>query len=131
METAKGHRPKGGTSTAATPRGAPDSSELYRQAIEMIGRRWTGAILRSMLAGSVRFTEIRASIPDLSDRLLAERLRELEAEGVAERRVVSPRHIEYHLTAKGQALAPVVDATASWAEDWLAQKATRRRKTAR
>ncbi len=88
----------------------------------MIGRRWTGAIVRSMLAGSVRFTEIRATIPELSDRLLAERLRELEAEGVAERRVFSARHIEYHLTAKGRALAPVVDATATWAETWLAQE---------
>lgn len=109
-----------------------DSTELYRQAIEMIGRRWTGAIVRSMLAGSVRFSEIRATIPDLSDRLLAERLRELEAEGVAERSVLSPRHIEYRLTAKGRALAPVVEATASWAENWLAQETSgQRRKRSR
>jgi DNA-binding HxlR family transcriptional regulator len=89
----------------------------------MIGRRWTGAILRSLMAGSVRFTEIRETIPDLSDRLLAERLRELELEEVVERRVLTPRHIEYHLTAKGQALAPVVDAASDWAEHWLADTA--------
>jgi DNA-binding HxlR family transcriptional regulator len=61
------------------------SPELYHRAIELIGRRWTGAILRSMLAGNVRFSEIRRTVPGLSDRLLSERLKELAAEGPVER----------------------------------------------
>ncbi len=95
---------------------------LYRRAIEIIGRRWTGAIVRSLLTGNVRFSEIRASVPGLSDRLLSERLKELESEGVVERRVLArtPVRIEYHLTVKGQALASVVEAVSAWAEEWLA-----------
>ena len=53
---------------------------LYHRAIEIIGRRWTGAIIRALLAGDTRFTQIRSTIPGLSDRLLSERLKELEAE---------------------------------------------------
>jgi DNA-binding HxlR family transcriptional regulator len=94
---------------------------LYRRAIEIIGRRWTGAIVRSLLTGNVRFSEIRGSIPGLSDRLLSERLKELETEGVVERRVLAqtPVRIEYHLTSKGDALATVVQAVSAWAEEWL------------
>ena len=50
----------------------------YTRAIEIVGRRWTGVILRSLLVGSTRFSEILADIPGLSDRLLSERLKELE-----------------------------------------------------
>ena len=93
----------------------------YHQAVELIGRRWTGAILRAMLSGSLRFSEIAATVPGLSDRLLSERLKELEAEGVVERVVVpeTPVRVEYHLTAKGRSLLPVVEAIAGWAETWL------------
>ncbi len=93
----------------------------YHQAIEIIGRRWTGAIIRALLAGHIRFSQIRATIPGLSDRLLSERLKELEAEGIVERRVLAetPVRIEYHLTAKGAALADVVQAASAWAERWL------------
>ena len=95
---------------------------LYRRAIEIIGRRWTGAIIRCLLAGKVRFSEIRASVPGLSDRLLSERLKELEGEGVVERLVLhqTPVRIEYRLTPKGEALATVVQAVSVWAEEWLA-----------
>lgn len=95
---------------------------LYHQAIEIIGRRWTGVIVRALLGGGSRFSQIRATIPGLSDRLLSERLKELEAEGIVERRVLSetPVRIEYHLTPKGEALADVVQAASAWAEDWLA-----------
>ncbi len=97
---------------------------LYHRAIEIIGRRWTGVIVRALLAGDTRFCQIRSTIPGLSDRLLSERLKELEAEGIIERRVhVDPGvRIEYHLTEKGQALAGVVEAASDWAEEWLARK---------
>ena len=93
----------------------------YHQAIEIIGRRWTGVIIRALLAGATRFSQIRSTIPGLSDRLLSERLKELEAEGIVERRVLpdTPVRIEYHLTPKGEALAGVVQAASAWAEEWL------------
>jgi DNA-binding HxlR family transcriptional regulator len=97
----------------------------YFRAVEIIGRRWTGAIVRALLAGTCHFSEIAAVIPGLSDRLLAERLKELEAEEIVERTVIpeTPVRIEYHLTDKGTALAGVVDALSMWAEDWLASPA--------
>lgn len=93
----------------------------YHKAVELVGRRWTGAIVRSLLAGHVRFTDIAASIPGLSDRLLSERLKELEAEGVVKRTVYpeTPVRIEYTLTESGRALESVVDAIADWAERWI------------
>jgi DNA-binding HxlR family transcriptional regulator len=97
---------------------------LYHRAIEIIGRRWTGAIVRALLAGDTRFCQIRSTIPGLSDRLLSERLKELEAERIVERQVhADPARIEYHLTEKGEALAAVVQSASAWAEEWLAPKA--------
>ena len=92
----------------------------YTRAIEIIGRRWTGAIVRSLLAGASRYSEILGAVPGLSDRLLSERLKELEAEGIVARRVTPshPVRIEYSLTAKGQGLAAVVRSVATWAEEW-------------
>jgi DNA-binding HxlR family transcriptional regulator len=94
----------------------------FHHAIELIGRRWTGAILRAMLLGKTRFSDIAAAIPGLSDRLLSERLKELEAEGVVERLVYpeTPVRIEYRLTEKGRALEAAVVAVAAWAERWVA-----------
>ena len=92
----------------------------YTRAIEIIGRRWTGAIVRSMLAGATRYSEILAAVPGLSDRLLSERLKELEAEGIVVRRVTpsTPVRVEYTLTDKGRGLAAVVRSVADWAEQW-------------
>ncbi len=102
---------------------------VFHRAIEIIGRRWTGAIVRAMLSGATRFGEIRTIVPGLSDRLLSERLKELEAEGIVERLVHpdTPVRIEYHLTAKGEALASVVAATSAWAEEWLVPEPSSRR----
>lgn len=93
----------------------------YRKAIELIGSRWTGAIVRCMLTGMTRFSEISAAVPRLSDRMLSERLKELEAEGVVTREVTpsTPVRVEYMLTAKGRALAGVVQAVAAWAGEWV------------
>ena len=93
----------------------------YHHAVELVGRRWTGAVIRVLLNGRARYHELRAAIPDISDRMLSERLRELELEGVIERVVVpeTPVRVEYELTEKGRALEPVVRAIAKWAERWV------------
>jgi len=89
--------------------------------VELIGKRWTGAILRAMRSGRCRFSDISTAIPGLHDRLLSERLKELEHEGVVERLVVpeTPVRIEYRLTAKGLDLDVVMDAIADWATRWI------------
>jgi DNA-binding HxlR family transcriptional regulator len=95
----------------------------FHYAVELIGARWSGAILRVVLDGGHRYSEIKAVIPSVSDTMLAQRLRALEAEGLLERRVATgtpgPLRAEYHLTAKGAALAPVIEALKAWAHDWV------------
>lgn len=86
----------------------------YHEAVELIGKRWTGAILFVLMDGPARFSEVRDLVPDLSDRLLAERLKELEAEAIVERREGA-----YALTRKGRDLEPAVGALRSWAQSWL------------
>ena len=109
----------------AGPRSFSGFCPLYHRAIEIIGRRWTGAIVRALLAGDTRFCQIRATVPGLSDRLLSERLKELEAERIIVRQVhTDPAvRIEYHLTEKGRALGAVVQSASAWAEEWLAPQA--------
>ena len=95
---------------------------LYHEAIELIGRRWTGAIVAVLLDGEgLRFSEIAAAVPQLSDRLLSERMKELEARGLVSRVVDKgpPVRVTYRLTAMGRALAPTVDELRVWAQDWL------------
>jgi DNA-binding HxlR family transcriptional regulator len=94
----------------------------YHRAVELIGRRWSGVILRALLTGVCRFSDLTAAIPGLSDRLLSERLKEFEAEGLVVRCVVpeTPVRITYELTDKGRALGGVVEAVSEWAEEWVA-----------
>jgi len=96
---------------------------MYHRAVELIGRRWTGAILRALLTDVNRFNTLAAAVPGLSDRMLAERLKELEVEGLVVRTVIpeTPVRVEYSLTAKGRSLESVVRAVADWAEFWAAQ----------
>ena len=100
----------------------------YHRAVELIGARWTGAIIRALLSGIDHFSELAAVVPGLSDRMLSERLKELEAEGIVERRVTpsTPVRVEYHLTEKGRALGEAVNAISAWADDWLAHSPGRR-----
>ena len=93
----------------------------YHRAVELIGKRWTGAILFVLMDGPLRFSEVKLLVPDLSDRLLSERLKELESEGIVCRRAAgrAPVHVEYVLTDKGVALEPVVRSLKSWARSWL------------
>src|SRR5215211_6512888 len=93
----------------------------YHHAIELIGKRWTGAILFVLMDGPLRFSEVKVLVPDLSDRLLSERLKELEGEGIVTRRVIDdvPARVEYALTQKGRALEPAVRSLKVWARSWL------------
>jgi DNA-binding HxlR family transcriptional regulator len=98
----------------------------YHRAVEVIGKRWTGAILRAMLLDVTRFAELRAAVPGLSDRMLAERLKELQDEGIVERIVhaETPVRIEYQLTEKGLELHDAVYALSRWADRWIPLEAT-------
>lgn len=93
----------------------------YHHAVELIGRRWSGAILRELLLGTNRFGQIREAIPSLTDKMLASRLRELETEGIIDRVVFPeiPVRVEYHLTDKGRDLEAAVAALSQWADRWI------------
>ena len=92
----------------------------YHRAVELIGRRWTGAILRALMSGVDRFSELSECVPGLSDRMLAERLKELETEDIVRRSVYpeTPVRVTYSLTEKGRDLEAVIDAVSKWAECW-------------
>lgn len=92
----------------------------YEEAASLLGKKWTGLLVRILLGGPKRFSDFRHQVPALSDRLLSERLKELESAGVVERVVhdTKPVTIEYRLTDKGRALEPVVKAIQKWADSW-------------
>jgi DNA-binding HxlR family transcriptional regulator len=90
-----------------------------------VGKRWTGAIVRTLMGGPRRFNELLTSIPGISDRLLTERLRELETENVVRREVKpeAPVRVVYELTDCGRDLGPALNEIAHWAERWIAAPA--------
>jgi DNA-binding HxlR family transcriptional regulator len=92
----------------------------YERAVQILGKRWTAMIVRTLLARPRRFGDMTAIIGGLSDRLLSERLKELEACGIVERTVFAetPVRIEYTLTDKGHELEHVVEAIQRWADSW-------------
>ena len=98
-----------------------DFCPRFQQAVELVGRRWCGAIARALLDGPLRFSELERAIPEISARALTQRLRELEAEGVVERVVEasSPVRVSYALSEKGRALEEVVTGLERWADDWV------------
>jgi DNA-binding HxlR family transcriptional regulator len=84
-----------------------------------VGKRWTGAIIAVLMeSGPARFSEVGAAVPELSDRLLSERMKELEARGVVEKRMEGGR-TQYRLTAMGEELRPAVTELRAWAQRWL------------
>ena len=101
----------------------------FHRASELIGRRWTGAIIFLLLKQTCRFATLRDAIPDITDRMLSERLQELEDEGLVERAVIpdTPVRVEYSLTRKGKALAQPIGAIADWAEKYVPLAETRAR----
>jgi DNA-binding HxlR family transcriptional regulator len=94
--------------------------ESFQRAAELVGKRWVPQIVWVLLDGPRRYSTIRVSIPDISDTLLSERLRELEETDIVTRNVTpsTPVLIEYSLTERGRDLAKVVDGLSSWAERW-------------
>ncbi|WP_204046468.1 winged helix-turn-helix transcriptional regulator [Acrocarpospora phusangensis] len=98
-----------------------DFCPRYQEAVEMVGRRWAGVILRELLRGTTRFRQIGDAIPGITDKLLSERLKRFESEGIVERSVIptTPVTIEYRLTEKGRALEAAVRELSAWAETWL------------
>lgn len=107
--------------TAAPLVSARDVCPYYHEAVELLGKRWTGAIVHVLLVGRMRFSEIAQAIPQISDRLLSMRLKELESFGIIARRVSdeAPVRVEYELTPKGKALGPTVTELRRWAREWL------------
>jgi DNA-binding HxlR family transcriptional regulator len=111
--------------TVDAPRDAacgPACCPRLHEAVELVGKRWTGAILAVLLQGGpMRFSEIAQAVPALSDRLLSERVKELEKRGMVERRVApsSPARVEYELTPMGRDIAPALSELEAWAHRWL------------
>src|ERR1700735_1716987 len=94
---------------------------LYHEAVELIGRRWTGAILRVLMDGPLRFSQIGQAVPELSDRLLSERMKGRESRGIVARTVIAgpPLRVEYALSEMGQELEPALAELQRWAGRWL------------
>jgi DNA-binding HxlR family transcriptional regulator len=113
----------------------PELCQRFHRASELIGRRWTGAIIFVLLESRCRFATLRDAIPDITDRMLSDRLQELEQEGILERTVVpdTPVRVEYALTKKGRALGAAMEAIKEWAHKWTEADlpAPRRPKAAR
>lgn len=95
----------------------------FHRAVELIGRRWTGALLQRLMAGPARFCDLRAAVPGISDRMLSERLKELETEGIVRREVSmdTPVRVGYRLSEKGRALEEPLRAIGAWAEEWVSE----------
>jgi len=93
----------------------------FHQAVELIGGRWTGAIIQALLRGKTRYAALKAAVPDITDRMLSERLRFLESEGVVSRHVLpeSPVRVEYDLTDKGRSLEKALTEIGNWAHRWI------------
>src|SRR5205085_3138383 len=102
-----------------------DYNEPFHRAIDLKGNRRSGAVVRALMPAPARINQLRAGIPGISDRVLTERLRELESEGIVERLVdpAPPVRVSYRLTARGRALEPVLAAVSEWAESWLSTPA--------
>lgn len=107
-------------------RSRPPVCGRYQRAAELLGRRWSAAVIRATMEGPARFSEIRGSVDGLSARLLAERLRELESAGLMERRELGGGAVEYRLTEKGRALSRVVREIEDWVATWDVENPARR-----
>lgn len=92
----------------------------FEKAMKMISQRWTGLIIYQLLSGPQRFCTIESSLP-ISGRLLSERLKDLEQEGIVKRAVYpeKPVRIEYSLTEKGMSLEAAIRAIEEWSQGWV------------
>jgi len=99
----------------------PQVGARFHRAVELIGSRWTGAIIHTLMQGKTRYALIKAAIPDITDRMLSERLRSLEAEDLVTRWVIAdtPVRVEYELTDKGRSLESALHEISAWADRWI------------
>lgn len=99
----------------------PELCPKFHEAVELIGRRWSGAVIQLLVPGRLRYSDLRDAVPEISDRMLSERLKELEATGIVRRIVtpVTPVRVEYELTEKGRALEGPLRAIGEWATAWM------------
>ena len=123
MTPPEGSRRRAAVGTLDRPEAPHSCCPTFHEAVELVGKRWTGAILYVLLESGrpLRFSEIAHAVPDLSDRLLSERMKELERRGIVDRRVTatSPIKVEYELTEQGRELAPALTELKRWADRWL------------
>src|SRR5438067_773315 len=93
----------------------------FQTAVELVGKRWTGAIITVLRDGPLRYTQLALAVPGVSERLLSERLRELESVGIVIRRVLPgpPVGVEYALSEAGRDLGEALDAISAWAARWI------------
>ncbi|WP_337098042.1 winged helix-turn-helix transcriptional regulator [Paenibacillus sp. YIM B09110] len=93
----------------------------YEAAADILGKKWTGRIIRVLLGGPKRFKEIKEQIPEMSDKMLTDRMKELETQNIINRNVYPemPVRIEYDLTDKGRELQPVIESIQKWGEEWM------------
>ena len=103
------------------PEIVPPVCARFHRAVELIGSRWTGAIIQTLLQGKTRYALLKGAIPDITDRMLSERLRSLEAEELVTRWVIAdtPVRVEYELTDKGRELESALHEIGAWAERWI------------
>ncbi|WP_309120224.1 winged helix-turn-helix transcriptional regulator [Paenibacillus sp.] len=93
----------------------------FERGMQIISKRWSGLIVHRLMQGPQRFCNIESGLPSLSGRVLSERLKELEQEGIVHRAVYpeTPVRIEYSLTPKGRALEPIFREIEKWAGEWV------------
>lgn len=87
--------------------------------LSAIGGKWKALILFHVKSRPCRFNELRKLIPRVTQRMLTQHLRELEADGIVLRKIYAqvPPRVEYSLTKKGRTLVPILDAMAAWGEE--------------
>lgn len=100
-----------------------DRCPNFQAAVELVGRRWNGAVLLAASLGATRYSEFLTAVPGISDRLLAQRLRELEAAALLAREVIptTPVQINYRLTERGAELVEAMQPLIEWSERWITQ----------
>jgi DNA-binding HxlR family transcriptional regulator len=105
-------------------RQTPNVCARFQTAADLIGKRWTALIVQQLQDGPRRYSELSGALDVVSERMLIQRLKELEGAGVVERRVIDeqPVRVEYRLTSKGRALGRVVGGLQRWAEQWIEQR---------
>jgi DNA-binding HxlR family transcriptional regulator len=123
-ETSRVNGPAKRSASSSTRHGGEEEAKVcsrFHHAVELIGRRWSGAIISVLLRGPQCFNELLTAVPGLSDRLLTERLREFESEGLVRRTVIPgpPVRVSYELTEAGESLKPVIESLGRWAEQWV------------